>query len=110
MAKVALFSSFNEVEVWARAHGVRRLRELMPNLAETSAYLAGAWLKRFDSCVRIALEQQIVRVGPGDSRAPGDGRVIQGPWRVRGTPVRYGRRATDVRRTVGAPDTVTRAD
>jgi hypothetical protein len=110
MAKVALFSSFNEVEVWARTHGVRRLREMIPNLAETSAYLASAWLKRFDSCVRIALEQQIVRAGPGDADPKAGGRVIQGPWRVRGTPVRYGRRATDVRRSAGAADTVTRVD
>ena len=82
MAKVALFNSFNEVEHWAQAHGVERLREVLPNLSETSAFLASAWLKRFDSCLRIAIDQKLVRhSGGGERRVDVGARVIQGPWR-----------------------------
>ncbi|HVL58144.1 MAG TPA: hypothetical protein VM491_16735 [Burkholderiaceae bacterium] len=86
MSKVELFDSLNAVEAWAKAHGVVRLREVVPNLSEASAFLAVSWLKRFDACVTIAREQNLVHPRTGGD-APNGGvlagvgaRVIQGPW------------------------------
>lgn len=60
----SLFSAPDGVEHWVRTNGVRALRALLDEgrLDEHSAFIAQAWLLRFESDLQIALEQGEVRL------------------------------------------------
>jgi hypothetical protein len=80
MTRLDLFRTVDNVETWARTYGVQVLRDFLEaaQLDEPSEFFARLWLERFDSHLRIAIEQGVVRASPPTLRRA-DG-VIQGPW------------------------------
>ncbi|HVL56139.1 MAG TPA: hypothetical protein VM491_06520 [Burkholderiaceae bacterium] len=80
MSRLDLFRSVDNVETWARTYGVQVLRDFLheAQLDEASEFFARLWLERFDSHLRIAIEQGVVRP-PATALRRADG-VIQGPW------------------------------
>lgn len=61
--QVRTFTNFADVAEWVETHGIWRLRIATERRAfdEGSAYLAQAWLDRFDEMLELALAQGVVQ-------------------------------------------------